>query len=469
MSGETPLNRHSSLSENPHQAPAHCDLLIRHSLLLFPGSDPLLREDQAVAVIGDRIAAVGDDTALSRRYAPERSVDARRRLVMPGLVNTHNHTPLMITRGMVEDLGFAPMYTPSIPQGHWMSAEECELLALLGVYELLRSGSTTIADYYRHPGAVAAAHARLGTRAVVAGRVHDVDSAALADGRHEWKTEIGRETLEENARLIEDWHGHDRGRIRCDWAPHAPDTCSPALLREVAALARTHGGNIHTHLAQSRGEVAVVQARDGLSPAELLDDCGLLGPTTLAAHCIHLSESDIERCGRAGIQVTHSPIGNARAGDIAPIMALRDAGAGITLCTDTMSGDMIEALRWAISMQRIRGQSFVLDAATVLAWATIDGAKALGLADEVGRVEPGYKADLVLLDLDSPSMAPLVDGAGILVHSASGKDVHTVIIDGRIVLDAGRLTACDADELVREAQACAARLWERAGRSAPRV
>lgn len=444
-----------------------CDLLIRNALLLCPGEQPMLREHQAIAVIADRIAEVGDDSTLRERYRAAATIDARRRMVMPGLVNTHNHTPLMITRGMVEDLGFAPMYTPSIPQGHWMSAEECEALSLLGVYELLRSGSTTIADYYRHPGAVAAAHAQLGTRAVIAGRVHDVDPAALAEGRHEWNVAIGRQTLEENAQLIEDWHQHDHGRIRCDWAPHAPDTCSRDLLREVAELGRAHGGNIHTHLAQSPGEVQVVLARDGRTPAELLDECGLLSPVTLAAHCIHLNESDIERCGRAGIQVTHSPIGNARAGDIAPIVALRDAGARITLCTDTMSGDMIEALRWAISMQRVRGQSFVLDAATVLQWATLEGAAALGMADQIGRIAAGYKADLVLLDRDSPSLAPLVDGAGILVHSASGKDVRTVIIDGRIVLEAGQLTACDGAALLREAQACAARLWQRAGRSVP--
>jgi 5-methylthioadenosine/S-adenosylhomocysteine deaminase len=302
---------------------------------------------------------------------------------------------------------------------------------------------------------------------VVGGRIHDVDPAALAEGRHEWHTSIGRETLDENARLIETWHLHDGGRIRCDWAPHAPDTCSRDLLVEVASLAHRHGGNIHTHLAQSRGEVDIVRTRDGMSPAELLDQCGLLGPSTIAAHCIHLSEADIKRCGSTRIQVAHSPIGNARAGDIAPIMALAEAGARITLCTDTMSADMVEAMRWAISMQRVRGQSFVLDAATVLEWATLHGARALGMADQIGRIEAGFKADLVLFDRDSPTVAPMIDGAGIIVHSASGKDVHTVIIDGRTVLESGRLTLQDGEQIIREAQACAARLWQRAGRQLP--
>ncbi len=445
-----------------------CSILIRHALLLRPGSASLLLENQAIAIGAGRILACGDDTLIAPQYPKiARTIDARRHLVVPGLVNSHNHTPLMITRGLVEDLSFAPMYTPSVPQGHWLSHEECELLALIGVFELLRAGSTTIVDYYRHPKAVAAAHARLGTRAIVAGRVHDADPQALAQGRYDWCDKIGYQTLEENALLIEHWDNYDGGRIRCDWAPHAPDTCSMHLLKRVAELAQRHGGNIHTHLAQSQSEVRVVRERDGMSPAELLDVTGLLGPSTIAAHCIHLSEADIQRCGQARIGVAYSPIGNARSGEIAPILRLQQAGSRISLCTDTMSGDLIEAMRWAVSMQRVKSQEFVLDAATVLEWATLGGARVLGLENSIGKLEVGFKADMLLLDLDSPSLAPVIDGVGVLVHSASGKDVHTVIIDGRIVLENGLPTLADGPELLREAQACAARLWRKAGRSVP--
>lgn len=163
--------------------------------------------------------------------------------------------------------------------------------------------------------------------------------------------------------------------------------------------------------------------------------------------------------------VAHSPIGNAKAGDIAPILALAEAGARIALCTDTMSGDMVEAMRWAVSMQRVRsGGRMVLDAATALGWATRAGAAALGLEAEVGAIAPGLKADLVLLDRASPTLAPVVDGPGILVWSASGHDVDTVLVDGRVVLAGGRPTLADGAEIVREAQAVAERLWQRAGR-----
>ena len=444
------------------EPPIACDLLIEGGLVLTPAG---WLSDTSVAVHGTRILAIGPRADLAARHAPARRIAAGDRMVIPGLVNVHNHTPLMITRGMVEDLGYAPMYTPGIPQGHMLSAEETYLLARLGAYEALRAGSTTMVDFYRAPESLARAHAELGTRAIIGGRVHDADPAALAEGRHEYATQIGDASLRENADVIARWDGHDGWRIRCDWAPHAPDTCSDALLREVAALAASHGGNIHTHLAQSEAEVGAVRARTGRSSAEALDEAGLLHSRLIAAHCIHLDAGDIARCGRAGITVAHAPIGNARSGRIAPVMELREAGARITLCTDTMSGDMIEATRWAVALQRVRADGrFVLDAAETLGWATRAGAEALGLGAEVGAIEPGRKADLVLLDLRAPRLAPVVDGTGILVHSASGGEVHTVIVDGRVVLEDGHPTLVDGEEVVRAAQAAAEGLWRRAGR-----
>jgi 5-methylthioadenosine/S-adenosylhomocysteine deaminase len=442
----------------------HCDLLVTGGVVMTLDEAGTILADGAVAIAGNAILEVGPSAELAARYAPARRIDAKDRLVLPGFVNVHNHSPLMITRGMVEDLGFAPMYVPNIPQGHRLSSEEAFLLARLGVYEMLRQGSTTIVDYYRFPEALAAAHAELGTRAVIGGRIHDVDPEALAQGRHDYATQIGRASIAENADLIARWDGHG-GRIRCDWAPHAPDTCSDALLKEVAALAEAHGGNVHTHLAQSRGEVRVVRERTGKGPAQALAEAGLLHDRTIAAHCIHLDAEDIALCGQARMTVAHSPIGNAKAGDIAPILALRDAGARIALCTDTMSGDMVEAMRWAVSMQRVReGGRFVLDAATALRWATRAGAEAIGMGAEIGALEAGRKADLILLDTTAPTMAPVVDGAGIVVWSASGHDVDTAIVDGRVVLEGGLPTLADGPEIVREAQKVAEGLWTRAGR-----
>lgn len=446
-------------------APQPCDLLIGGDLVLTLDEQGRVLRNGALAVSGGRIVDIGPVAALEARWSAATHVDGKGRLVIPGLVNVHNHTPLMITRGMIEDIGFAPMYTPGIPQGHWLDADDAYALSSLGMYELLRAGCTTVVDYYRYPSSCARAAAELGLRAVIAGRVHDADPAALAVGRYEHRVEVGKASLRENAELIERWNGHDGGRIRCDWAPHAPDTCSDDLLREVGRLAEAHGGNLHTHLAQLPIEVEAVQARSGMTPARLLDKLGLLNERLIAAHCIHMERADIELCGKAGITVAHAPIGNAKGGRIAPIVELRDAGARIALCTDTFSGDLIEAMRWSIAMQRIDRQGNVLDARTVLDWGTREGAAALGMGSEIGSLEIGKRADIVLLDNRSPSLAPLIDGYGVLVHSASGRDVDTVIVGGRIVLTGGQPANVDGAEIVTRAQAVADRLWQRAGRA----
>ena len=445
--------------------PQPCDLIVGGDLLLTLDEQGRVLRDGALAVSDGRIVDIGLAAALEARWTATTRVDGKGRLVMPGLVNVHNHTPLMITRGMIEDIGFAPMYTPGIPQGHWLDADDAYALSSLGMYELLRAGCTTVVDYYRYPSSCARAAAELGVRAVIAGRVHDADPAALAVGRYEHRTGIGQASLRENAELVERWNGHDGGRIRCDWAPHAPDTCSDDLLREVGRLAEAHGGNLHTHLAQLPIEVEAVQARSGLTPARLLDKLGLLNERLIAAHCIHMERADIELCGKAGITVAHAPIGNAKGGRIAPIVELRDAGARIALCTDTFSGDLIEAMRWSIAMQRIDRQGNVLDARTVLDWGTREGAAALGMGSEIGSLEIGKRADIVLLDNRSPSLAPLIDGYGVLVHSASGRDVDTVIVGGRIVLAGGQPLNVDGAEIVTRAQSVADRLWQRAGRA----
>ncbi|MBS0520472.1 MAG: amidohydrolase family protein [Proteobacteria bacterium] len=446
------------------QEPSPCDLLVGADLILTLDASGTILHDGAIAVRDRAIVDIGPAAELARRWTPASTIAGKGRIAMAGLVNVHNHTPLMITRGMIEDLGLAPMYTPGVPQGHWLSEEDAYALSRLGLYEVLRAGCTTVVDFYRYPQALARAASELGLRAVIAGRVHDAEPGALATGKHSYSRAIGEASLRENAELIETWNGHDDGRIRCDWAPHAPDTCSDDLLREIKKLADAHGGNIHTHLSQLPAEVAAVKERTGLTPPQLMDKLGLLNERLIAAHCIHMDPSDIALCGRSKMTVAHAPIGNAKGGRIAPIMELQEAGARIALCTDTFSGDMIEAMRWAISMQRIHRQGHVLDARTVLGWGTRAGAEAIGLADKVGSLEPGKRADIVLLDSRSPTLAPMIDGYGVLVHGASGHDVDTVIVDGRIVVAGGRLTQADGDAIVAEARARANALWRRAGR-----
>ena len=431
-------------------------LLIDDVHLVSPGQP--IRRHAALRIESGRIAWIGPR---EMAVPAERTLSGRGALCLPGFVNTHNHTPLMIVRGMVEDLGFAPAYTPGIPQGHWLSNEETFLLARLGQTELLMAGCTTVVDYYRAPDALARAAMETGLRAFIGGRVMDADSAALAEGRFETDKALGESTLRDSLDLIARWDGADGGRIRAVHAPHAPDTCSRGLLNEVSHLADADKRPVHTHLTQSRLEVEQVRAREGMSPVELLDEVGLLNPGLFAAHGIYMDQADIARAGSAHIHLCHAPIGNAAFGAAAPVLAMREAGVGVTLCTDTKSADMFETMRMAIVAARVRAQEFVLDAATVFGWATEGGARALGLAD-LGRLEVGYRADLVMLDPVAPNLVPVVDGCGILVHAGSATNVRHVFRDGQHLVADGRPTQLDLEAVLRDAQAVADRLWARA-------
>jgi 5-methylthioadenosine/S-adenosylhomocysteine deaminase len=448
------------MSTSIGSVPAACDLLIHEASIVTPGES--LQRNTSIAVKGRRIAAMGTRDSFSS-CAAERTIEARGGLVIPGMTNTHNHTPLMVVRGMVEDLGFAPAYTAGVPQGHWLGDEETYLLARLGLAELLMQGCTHVVDFYARPQALARAMVESGLRGDVGGRIMDVDTAELANGRSRTLPQLGATTLADNLELISEYDGAADGRIRCVLGPHAPDTCSPGLLRQVADIANEQQRFVHTHLAQSAIEVQRVRERDGRRPCETLEEAGLLGPRTVAAHCIHLHSEDISRLVDTGTVIAHAPAGNATGGAIAPIVDLAEAGARITLCTDSKSADMFETMRTAIRVARIRADGeFKLDASTVFAWATSSGAEALGHAAQLGRIAPGYLADLVLLDARAPNLRPVVDGVGILVHSGNGANVKTVICDGKVVVDDGVPTCFDLDEVITAAQAVSDRLWKKA-------
>ncbi|WP_051356610.1 amidohydrolase family protein [Azorhizobium doebereinerae] len=454
-------------SAPPPGAPQPCDLLVRARAALVLDAQGTVLSDVAVAVVGDRIAHIGPAAEMAALYVPARTLGSAHHLLMPGLVNSHNHTPIMVVRGMVEDVGFAPAYTPGVPQGDMLSEEEAYLLARLGAYEMLRFGSTTVVDFYRHPQALARAAREIGLRSFIGGRIMDADTAALA--RREWRADPaqGERTLREAMDFVAAWSGRT-DMVTPVLGPHAPDTCSPALLRQVAELAEAGQLILHTHLHQSPMEVEIVTARDGRRPVELMDEVGLLGPRLVAGHCIHMTEADIALFGARGAAVAHVPVGNAAHGSVAPIRALEQAGARITLATDTKSGDMIEAMRMALAATRIHGAGFTVSSHDVLRWATHGGAAALGLAGEIGILAPGAKADLVLLDTNAPNLAPLIDGPGLVVHSAQGGNVDAVVVDGAVLLEDGRPTRFDGTEVIAAAQAVSRRLWERAGHT-PRV
>ena len=444
-------------------APGPADLVLHGASVLtaLPGAEPL---DDAVIVIRDgRLESVAAREPGQPLPAAVRTLDLRDHVITPGLINVHTHTILTLVRGVAEDMGFAPAYTPGVPHGHDIEPDEAVALARLGALEALLFGSTVINDSYVHADRTLPAMGELGLRVIACGRIHDVDFSRVHEGMWEHDPAIGERTLGAAVDLFERWHGRENGRLDVHLAAHAPDTCSRALLARVAETRDRLDTRVNTHLSQSLMENRRVRERDGLSPTELLDAVGLLDPRLTAAHCMHVSESDIGRIGAAGVNIAHIPKGNATGGIMAPTTRLRAAGANLALGTDNMHADMVEVMRWALIMGRVQEGCVndVWQPEHALAMATGNGARALGL-DGLGRLEPGGPADLVVFDFRRPHLVPVLDPLGNLVHTGQGRDVRLVICDGRVVAEDGRPLLADHDAILADARAAAAALWRRA-------
>lgn len=438
------------------------DLLVRGGTVLTAETDHPVIEDAVIGIRGDRLVIVAPAAEIGA-VASNRVIDASGYVVTPGFVNVHTHTILCMVRGVAEDMGFAPAYTPGVPHGHDVTPDEARALARLGALEAMLFGSTLINDTYVHADVTLPAMGELGLRVFAGGRIHDVDFSRVHGQVWEHRPEIGERTLADAVALAQRWHGKMAGRLGVQLAAHAPDTCSRGLLVEIHAARRSLGIRVNTHLAQSRVEVARVKERDGMTPAELLDEVGLLDDRLLGAHCLFLTDDDIARLGRARITVCHVPKGNATGGTAAPTSRLRRAGAAVALATDNMHADMVEVMRWALAIGRIQ-EGAVTDfwqPHHVFHMGTLDGARAMGLDRETGSLKPGKKADLVGFDFRRAHLTPNVNPLGNLVHVAQGRDVSFVIIDGRLVVEAGRATLVDEEAIRREGALAARQLWAR--------
>ncbi len=465
-----------SVAGSPEDAAPRCSLLIT-------GVDALLDAHTLIedAVIEIARGIVRRITARLGRRINDRSspdfIDAERRLhlpgrlALPGFVNIHSHAALCMLRGVAEDLGFAPAYTPGVPSGGSLSPGEAQALARLGALEAMRFGTTLLVDTYVHASHTLPAMADLGLRVCASPRIHDADLALLGARRWRFDDAIGAATLAEAVELAERWPRKPGARLSAHLAVHAPDTCSTALWHQVREHADRLSLPIATHLAQSRIEMDAVRDREGCGSAEYLERLGILGPRLIAAHCIHLDARDIERCGRSGLAVAHIPKGNATGGTLAPIPQLAGAGALVTLGTDNMHGDMIEVLRWALALGRLHRGSIDSDwqPEHVFHAATLGGANALGLGDELGSIGQGKRADLVLVDTRRAHLNPVWRPLGSLVHTGQGNDVDYVIVEGETVIADGRATRVDTEEIVADANRAAKAAWLRAGALPARV
>ncbi len=443
-------------------------------VVAFDGEHHRLLRDGVVVIEGERIVHVGP-----RVDGPvDETVDARDRVLTPGLISTHAHlgsSPL--DRSFVEDRG-SPQFWYSglfefLPVRDGAQDEEGTRACIdFSMAELLRGGVTTVLDIGRHGDAVAERAERFGLR-VYEGLTFRSGRWLTRDGRRvvwEWNEEAGREGLRRAARFLEKHDSAHGDFVRGCIAPSQVDTCTADLLRDAKRLADEARRPYTVHTSQSVVEFNEMLARHGKTPIGWLDDLGVLGPNTILGHAIIVGGSswtnypagDVQVMAESGCSVAHAVWVFARRGILMESFALyRTAGVNMALGTDTNPQSVIEAMRWtAVASKVVERGTHATTAAHVFDAATLGGAAALG-RDDLGRIAPGAKADIVLWKATSWGMTPLRDPVKNLVYNATADDVHRVWVNGRLVVDGGRVLAAAEHALLAALQAAGERMWPR--------
>lgn len=412
--------------------------------ILLKDGDVLCADGQVrradIAISGSVITQIGTVTGQA-----EQIINCQDKLIVPGFVNTHTHAAMSLFRSYADDMMLMDWLKTKIwPAEDNLTAEDVYWGTQLAIAEMLKSGTTCFADMYFFMPAVAKAVAESGIRAVLARGMAGVAPTAS-------------QALAESESFYREWHLAAADRITVMLGPHAPYTCPPEYLRQVTALAEKLGAEIHIHLAETAGEVADCHKEYGKSPIALMAELGVLDHGVLAAHCVHVTPDDIGIMQKKKVRVAHNPGSNMKlASGVAPVPDMLKAGICVGLGTDGAASnnnlDMLEELRLAAMLHKVhRLDPLAVPAKTAVAMATAQGAEALGLGKTTGRLEVSYKADITIFDMQEPHWYPRHDRLSLLAYAAAAQDVHTVIVDGKILLTNRWLTTIDQERLTAEA------------------
>jgi len=416
----------------------------------------LLIRDGRITEIAEGIKADADET-----------IDARGCAVLPGFVQTHIHLCQTLFRGAADDLALIdwlkkrvwPMEAAHTPQSVRASAQ-------LGVAELIKGGTTCALtmETVRHTEEVLRVVEESGFRATVGKCMMDKGDDLPRELREET-----RASIDESLDLMKEWNGKGEGRVRCCFAPRFAVSCTRELLSEVAKLAREHGALIHTHASENKSECEIVERETGMRNLAYLHSLGISGSQVVLAHCVHLDTQEMETLASTKTNVAHCPSSNLKLGSglarVAEMLARQipvSLGADGAACNNRL--DMFTEMRTAALLQKLAHGPEILPAARVLRMATIDGARALGLEQEIGSLEVGKRADVIVVDLTQPHASPRrEDVVSTLVYSAQASDVRATIIDGRVLMRDGELTTLNEESVIAEANREASALTDRAG------
>ena len=410
------------------------NILIKDIFAVLPGGV----QTCSVYISGGVIASV---SSTPDGFTADKTINGAGKLLIPGLVNAHTHAAMTIFRNSADDLLFNDwLFGKILPMEEKLTGDDVYWGVLLAVMEMLRSGTTAFIDMYYFTDYY--------VRAVEESGIRCAYSRGLTGDAATGERKL-REALDEIGKFS------GRGNMTFMLAPHAPYTCDEGFMREVGAQARRQGIPIHTHLAESFAEIETLRERYGCTPIEIADKTGLLTDTTVAAHCVHLTDGDIKILAERGVHVATNPVSNLKlANGVAPVLKMLQAGVKVALGTDSAASNNALNMFRDLSMLTLIHKGVNHDAQAVTAQegfeiATKNGARAMGY-DNLGEIKPGNIADLCILDLDRPNMQPVSDHVAALAYSANGSEVETVIVGGRILMENREFTTIDSERVIFE-------------------
>src|SRR5687768_17105405 len=460
------------------QQPAAQAVVFANTTVINPDS---VQNDVALAVQGDRIAAIGAPDAILKQYPNADVYNGRGKALVAGLVNCHAHLGATLARGFNEDFGFPNSAKLAVSPNSLLQGEESTLMYTIGVIEAIKTGTTTMVEFSGNIGRHAPALAKTGLRWVFAEGVRDSENVpgplspeGLAKGvAPRFSQKLREEGMQRINDLFSKWHGANQGRITVFPAASLAETSSPELLRAARAFAEKHDLGYTIHLSQSRAEVDFMKKHHGMTPPAFLAKHGYLGPRLFAAHCRYVDDADVALLGKSGTIVSHQAAMAANRGVIPPIHKLRAAGCPIALGTDNNTNDVFEVMRIALLTERIdRDDPFPgvhPQPEDVLEDATLGGAQAVRQSKQIGSLEVGKKADLLVVDTQRAHLVPAGRFLSAWVHNGQGSDIESVMIDGQFVMRAGKVLTMDEAGVIAEADKVSRRIWSAVQKAGPVV
>lgn len=425
----------------------NADVIISNALIVTMDGDFRIIQHGGLAIRSDKIVALGDTVEINKAYRAPIMLDGTKKLLMPGLINSHTHSPMTIFRGYADDMPLKKwLYDFIFPaESAFVNPGTVQLGTKLAVAEMLKSGTTTFNDMYYHIDEMVDVVEKAGIRAVLSHGLIDFPVPGCPD------PEYGFSFTEE---MIQTWNAHPRLTIGV--AVHANYSSGAHLYQRAASLAQKYAVPFNTHVAETQWEFDMVAKEYGMTPVQYLDHLGVLTPHMVAAHCVHLTEEDIGLLLARDVGVVHNPQCNMKlASGVAPVPALIEKGVRVGIGTDGVASnndlDLIDEMRTAAFLHKMHSHDpTVMDARKVLEMGTIGGARLLGMHDRIGSLEPGKQADMIMLDLDQIHAHPVYNIYSLIVYSMRGADVDTVIVGGKVLMVKRNLMTMDEKSLFAE-------------------